>query len=52
MTLKPASPCAAVSTSTMLGSDALGIGPYGDNYWDLTVRDGEIVSAESQCARI
>lgn len=31
----------------MLGSDALGIGPYRDNYWDLTVRDGEIVSAAS-----
>ena len=28
-----------------LGSDALGIGPYRDNYWELTVRDGEIVSA-------
>ncbi len=31
-----------------LGSDALGIDPYGDNWWDLTVRDGEIVSASSQ----
>jgi hypothetical protein len=31
-----------------LGSDALGIGPYGDNFWDLTVRDGEIVSASSE----
>ncbi len=29
----------------MLGSDALGNGPYGDNYWDLTIRDGEIVAA-------
>jgi hypothetical protein len=28
-----------------LGSDALGIGPFGDNYWDLTVRDRKIVSA-------
>ncbi len=31
----------------MLGSDALGIGPYRDNYWDLTIRDGEIVAAEN-----
>jgi hypothetical protein len=31
-----------------LGSDALGMGPYGDNYWNLTVRDGEVVSAASQ----
>ncbi len=29
----------------MLGSDALGNDPYGDNYWDLTIRDGEIVAA-------
>ena len=36
----------------LLGSDALGIGPYGDNYWDLTVRDGEIVSAASQSPAI
>jgi hypothetical protein len=28
-------------------SDVLGLGPYGGNYWDLTVRDGEIVSGES-----
>ncbi len=32
----------------LLGSDALGNGPYRDNYWDLTVRDGEIVSAARQ----
>ena len=32
----------------MLGSDALGNGPYRDNYWDLTIRDGEIVSAMRQ----
>ena len=25
------------------GSDAIGLGPYGDAYWDLTVRDGKIV---------
>jgi len=30
----------------MLGSDALGNGPYRDNYWDLTIRDGQIVAAE------
>jgi basic membrane lipoprotein Med (substrate-binding protein (PBP1-ABC) superfamily)/DNA-binding SARP family transcriptional activator len=28
-----------------LGSDQLGIGPYSGSYWDLTVRDGIIVSA-------
>jgi hypothetical protein len=28
-----------------LGSDALGLGPY-DRSWDLTVRDGKIVSAD------
>jgi hypothetical protein len=27
-------------------SDEIGLGPYTDNYWDLTVRDGKIVSAE------
>ncbi len=32
----------------LLGSDALGNGPYGDNYWDLTIRDGEIVAAVSE----
>ena len=31
-------------------SDEIGLGPYGDNYWDLTVRDGKIVSAESTLA--
>ena len=30
-----------------LRSDALGLGPYTDNYWDLTVRDGTITSALS-----
>jgi hypothetical protein len=32
----------------MLGSDALGNGPYRENYWDLTIRDEEVVSAERQ----
>ena len=27
------------------GSDAIGLGPYGDNYLDITVRDGKIVEA-------
>ena len=27
----------------LLGSDQLGLGPYSDNYWDLTIRDGRIV---------
>jgi hypothetical protein len=27
------------------GSDAIGHGPYGDNYWDIVVRDGKITSA-------
>jgi hypothetical protein len=31
-------------------SDEIGLGPYGDNYWDLTVRDGKIVSAENTLA--
>jgi hypothetical protein len=26
-------------------SDEIGLGPYSDNYWSLTVRDGKIVSA-------
>lgn len=26
-------------------SDEIGVGPFGDNYWDLTVRDGKIVMA-------
>ena len=29
----------------LLGSDALGNGPYRDHYWELTIRDGEIDSA-------
>jgi hypothetical protein len=28
-----------------LRSDAIGLGPFGNNEWDLTVRDGKIVSA-------
>ena len=32
------------------GSDAIGLGPYGDNYWDFTVRDGQIVSAPRELA--
>jgi hypothetical protein len=27
------------------GSDAIGLGPYGGNYLDITVRDGKVVSA-------
>jgi hypothetical protein len=27
------------------GSEALGLGPYVGNYWDLTVRDGKIVAS-------
>lgn len=30
----------------MLGSDALGNEPFRDNYWDLTISDGQIVAAE------
>jgi hypothetical protein len=29
----------------LLGSEALGNGPFRDNYWDLTIRDGQIVAA-------
>jgi hypothetical protein len=29
--------------SNGFGSEQLGLGPYGDHYWDLTVRDGSIV---------
>jgi Tol biopolymer transport system component len=32
------------------GSDEVGLGPYGDNYWDLTVRDGKLTSARSTWA--
>lgn len=28
-------------------SDEMGLCPYGDNYWELTVRDGKIVAAET-----
>lgn len=31
-------------------SDEIGLGPYSDNYWDLTVRDGTIVSAANTVA--
>jgi hypothetical protein len=31
-------------------SDEMGLGPYSDNYWDLTVRDGKLVSATSSIA--
>jgi hypothetical protein len=31
-------------------SDEIGLGPYTDNYWRLTVRDGKIVSAQQQIA--
>jgi hypothetical protein len=33
-----------------LRSDEIGLGPYTDNYWDLTVRDGKIVSATESWA--
>jgi hypothetical protein len=33
-----------------LRSDEIGLGPYTDNYWDLTVRDGKIVSATESSA--
>jgi hypothetical protein len=31
-------------------SDEIGLGPYTDNYWRLTVRDGKIVSAQQHIA--
>jgi hypothetical protein len=31
-------------------SDEIGLGPYSDNYWDLTVLDGTIVSAANTIA--
>ena len=31
-----------------IGSDEIGLGPYTGNYWDLTVRDGKIVSARRE----
>jgi hypothetical protein len=31
-----------------LRSDEIGVGPFGDNYWDLTVRDGRIVSSHEE----
>jgi hypothetical protein len=31
----------------LFGSDRLGFGPYGGSYFDLTVRDGEIVRADA-----
>ena len=32
------------------GSDAIGLGPYGEVFWDLTVRDGAIVAANRELA--
>ena len=32
------------------GSDEVGLGPYTDNYWGLTVRDGKLTSATSTWA--
>jgi Tol biopolymer transport system component len=32
------------------GSDEVGLGPYTDNYWDLTVRDGTLTAAVSSWA--
>jgi hypothetical protein len=29
-------------------SDEIGLGPHTGNYWDLTVRDGKIVSAQRE----
>ena len=34
----------------VFGSDEVGLGPYTDNYWDLTVRDGRFTSAVSSWA--
>jgi hypothetical protein len=31
-------------------SDEMGLGPYSDNYWELTTRDGKIVSATNTIA--
>ena len=31
-------------------SDEIGLGPYTDNYWRLTIRDGKIVSAQQAIA--
>ena len=31
-------------------SDEMGLGPYSDNYWELTVRDGKIVAATNTIA--
>ena len=30
----------------LFGADALGNDPFRDNYWDLTIRDGQIVAAK------
>lgn len=32
-----------------LRSDAIGLAPFGGSYWDLTVRDGLIVSGDQYC---
>jgi hypothetical protein len=34
----------------VIRSDEIGLGPYSDNYWDLTVRDGKVVSAANTVA--
>ena len=31
-----------------LGSDAVGLGPYTDNYWEVTIRDGKVTSESSE----
>jgi hypothetical protein len=33
-----------------IGSDELGLGPYTDNSWEFTIRDGQITSARNQIA--
>ena len=32
----------------VIGSDEIGLGPFTGNYWNLTVRDGKIVSAQRE----
>lgn len=32
-----------------LGSDRIGRGPFSGSYWDLTIRDGQIVSGSQYC---
>ena len=33
----------------LFGSDRIGRGPFSGSYWDLTVRDGQIVSVTQHC---